>query len=135
LLVDLPRFSRPEQDLRGFRCAFAESVDSIRDGGWPDFECEVVATVARHAAILGAYCAGSPAFGRERPFHIVGTAMSYTAEEIADLAKPATAWRKHQFGAHESKVGMRDWLVRVSRFLDDLEQVIDDYSSVLPRAA
>ena len=61
--------------------------------------------------------------------------MSYTAEEIADLAKPATAWRKHQFGAHESKVGMRDWLVRVSRFLDDLEQVIDDYSSVLPRAA
>lgn len=135
LLGDLPPFSRAEQDLGGFRCALAESVGCLSDGGWPDFECEVVATVARHAAILGAYCFGNPAFGRERPFEIVGSGLGYSSDDVAALVGPATAWRKRQPGPHESPGLTREWLVRVERFLDDLEQVIDDYASALPRAA
>lgn len=61
LFANLPRFRRAEEDLAGFRRALNESRRSLANGGWPDFECEVVATVARHAAILGSYCIGKPA--------------------------------------------------------------------------
>ena len=135
LLANLPAFSRSRQDLSGFRRALAESRASLRDGGWPDFECEVVATVARHAAILGAYCVGEAAFGRERPFHIAGAALGYAPAEVALLAGPATAWRLHQPGAHTAQSAINAWLGLVGRFLDDLEAVIDDYTALLPQAA
>lgn len=135
LLADLPPFSRAEEDLAGFRRALAESRASLADGGWPDFECEVVATVARHAAILGSYCTGEPAFGRERPFHVVGRALGYNASAVCSLAESATAWRLHQPGPHTEPGAMHGWLAQVSRFLDELEGVINDYAGVLREAA
>jgi hypothetical protein len=47
-----------------FRHAAAEARRSLNDHGWLDLELQVMATVVRHAAILGAYCAGLPDYGR-----------------------------------------------------------------------
>lgn len=135
LLADLPPFSRAREDLAGFRRALAESRASLRTGGWPDFECEVVATVARHAAILGSYCVGEAAFGRERPFFVAGAAVGYSAADIRLLAGPATAWRLRQPGSHTEAVAVDTWLRQIDQFLDDLQGVIDDYAAVLPQAA
>jgi hypothetical protein len=135
LLANLPRFTRARQDMRGFQRAFQESCNSLADGGWPDFECEVIATVVRHAAILGSYCLGEPAFGRERPFRIVATALGYGADECESLIAPATAWRLHQSGRHNHPDATRAWLGLVQRFLDQLEEVIDDYAGALSQAA
>jgi hypothetical protein len=135
LLANLPRFTRARQDMRGFRYAFQEGCDSLADGGWPDFECEVIATVARHAAILGSYCLGEPAFGRERPFRTVTTALGYTLDECESLIAAATAWRLHQSGPHSRPGAMHAWLGLVRQFLDQLEEVIDDYAGALSQAA
>ncbi|HVY77466.1 MAG TPA: nucleotidyltransferase domain-containing protein [Solirubrobacterales bacterium] len=135
LLDDLPRFSRAREDLEGFRAAYSEGMNSLEDGGWPDFECEVIATVARHAAILGAYCVGNPAFGREQPFWVVGEALGYDSGEIKVLVAGATGWRLHLPGAHEDERATFEWLQSVDRFLSDLEGVIDDYARVLPVTA
>lgn len=135
VLVDLPRFTRARQDLTGFQRALTEGKEALADGGWPDFECEVIATVARHAAILGSYCLGRPAFGRERPFHVSGEALGYDNTEIERLVEPATNWRFHRPGPHEAPAEMANWLIRVERFLADLKEVIDDYERVLPITA
>jgi len=135
LLGDLPRFSRAREDLYGFRAAYSEGMNSLEDGGWPDFECEVIATVARHAAILGAYCVENPAFGREQPFWVIGEALRYDSGEIKALVAGATGWRLHLPGPHEDEKAAFEWLQSVGRFLSDLEGVIDDYARVLPVAA
>lgn len=135
LLANLPQFTRARQDMRGFRHAFQEGCNSLADGGWPDFECEVIATVVRHAAILGSYCLGEPAFGREQPFRIVATALGYSPDECESLIDPATAWRLHQSGRHSQPCATHAWLGLVRRFLDQLEEVIDDYAGSLSQAA
>jgi hypothetical protein len=135
LLTGLPRFTRARQDMAGFQRAFREGLDSLADGGWPDFECEVIATVVRHAAILGSYCVGTPAFGRERPFRLLAPALGYAPDECESLIGPATAWRLHQPGPHTRPAATRAWLGSVERFLDRLEEVIDDYEGVLSQAA
>jgi hypothetical protein len=135
LLRNLPPFSRAAEDLAGFRVALAEGVASLENGGWVDFECEVIATVARHAAILGAYCAGQPEFGRERPFFVVGEALGYEPARIRSVATAATAWRKHQFDTHASADAAATCIGLVAEFLDDLQGLIDDYTNLLRRAA
>ena len=100
LLNALPPFSRAREDLAGFRRALEESRASLEDGGWLDFECEVVATVARHAAILGSHCLNQVAFGRERPFVVTGRALGYSDKHVDALIGPASAWRLRQEGAH-----------------------------------
>ena len=135
ILIDLPRFTRARDDLAGFRKALIEGKEALAEGSWPDFECEVIATVARHAAILGSYCSGQPAFGRELPFYVSGEALSYSKAEIEQLVGPATKWRFHRPGPHETPAQMDSWLTRVEKFLIDLDEVVDDYQRVLLIAA
>jgi hypothetical protein len=134
LLANIPPFSRATQDLAGFRGAFEECARSLSDGGWPDFECEVVATIARHAAILGAYCAGTPAFGRERPFWIAGRRLGYESSRIAQISASATAWRLRREADVPSADTMYVWLTLVEDFLADLGPLINDYTTTLSRA-
>jgi predicted nucleotidyltransferase len=135
LIAGVPPFGRATEDLEGFRQAVEEAAGSLSSGGWPDLECEVAATVARHAAILGAYCAGHPVFGRELPFDVAGTALGYTADAIERLATPATAWRKHLPSRRDDHDAIVEWLARVKAFLEDLGPLIDGYRPLLPVAA
>lgn len=135
LLANLPRFSRADEDLAAFRQAIKESRVSMLDGGWADFENEVIATVVRHAAILGAHLAGTTAFGREQPFFVCGRVLGWSPTDTALLARHATAWRKHLRGRHEQPLMKARWLDAVDRFIDDLEAWRRDRHHVLPTAA
>ena len=135
LLAAVPTFQRPLEDMRGFRRALDECMSSLDGGGWPDFECRVVATVARHAAILGSYCHGQPAFGRERPFWVAGRAAGYSDSKITNLVGPATAWRKGLRDSHQQAVARTTWLKDVQDFFDDLEPIIERYRRDILRSA
>ena len=136
LLQSLPPFTRARLDHDAFRMAIAESLASLQHGGWPDFECGVIATVARHAAVLGAYCIGSPAFGRSQPFRVVGRRLGYVEADIEWITAIATAWEKGLDGSHQQSDVRDAWLRRIRDFVDDVRPLIDDYDrSVLPSPA
>jgi hypothetical protein len=135
LITSLPPFSRVDQDLATFRQAIRECRASMLDGGWVDFGCEVIATVVRHAAILGAHVAGTAAYGRERPFYACGGILGWPVHELGRLASQATKWRKHLQGPHQQPAERDRWLEAVDRFIDDLESSRRDRHLVLPTAA
>ncbi|MDQ3677563.1 MAG: nucleotidyltransferase domain-containing protein [Actinomycetota bacterium] len=135
LLANLPPFTRVDEDLTAFRQAIQESQASMLDGGWADFEYEIIATVVRHAAILGAHLAGTAAFGREQPFFVCGRVLGWPAADTALLARYATGWRKHQRGRHEEPLMKARWLEAVNRFINDLEAWGRERHRVLPTAA
>jgi hypothetical protein len=138
LLGVLPRFTRAAHDLMTFRRAANEARHSLENYGWPDLELQVMATVVRHAAILGCYCIGEPNYGRETPFMTVGRHLDYERAQISNLARSATRFRYlplgHSRWVQVSDRGL-DWLERVESFLDDLNPVIDEYEDLLRRAA
>lgn len=138
LLRDLPPFTRATHDLVTFRRAADEAKRSLADGGWPDLELQVMATVVRHAAILGCYCAGEPDYGRETPFATIGQHLAYEGARIGRLAGLATEFRYLPLGDErwEALIGNGlDWLGEVEVFLDDLGPVIDGYEALLRAAA
>jgi hypothetical protein len=134
LLRDLPPFTRAQHDLMTFRHAAAEARRSLDDHGWPDLELQVMATVVRHAAILGAYCVGLPDYGRETPFATVGPHLRYSPERTDRLARLATEFRYLPLGDprwEERAASGLDWLAHVETFVHDLGPLIDGYEAVL----
>jgi hypothetical protein len=64
ILESLGPYKRVRQDMAAFRAGLEDVRESLNDGGSVVFELSVMATIMRHAAILGCYVAGSPTFGR-----------------------------------------------------------------------
>ncbi len=138
LLEDLPPFTRASHDLMTFKQAATEARCSLDNHGWPDLELQVMATVVRHAAILGSYCLGMPNYGRETPFATVGRYLGYDPRVIVYLAGLATEFRYLPLQDprwREPTTDGLDWLANVEQFLDDLEPVIDGYEAVLLQTA
>jgi hypothetical protein len=137
ILDTLPKFTRATHDLNGFKFAASEARRSLANYGWPDLELNVMAAVARHAAILGCYCSGQPDYGRESPFHRIGLHLGYCATHRRRLASLATRYRYLELGDEawltEADQGI-DWLSDVEQLLEDLEPVIRGYEVAL-RAA
>ncbi|MGA2011319.1 MAG: nucleotidyltransferase domain-containing protein [Solirubrobacteraceae bacterium] len=134
LLNRLPPFTRARHDLMTFRQAATEARRSLDDHGWPDLELHVMATVVRHAAILGAYCVGMPDYGRETPFATIRPHLRYSGQQIDRLARLATEFRYLPLGdprwEKRTRVGL-DWLTDVETFLEDLGPLIDGYEALL----
>lgn len=64
----LPEYRRVENDLRSFRLAIDDCISALDVGDSSvEFELASIATVIRHASILGCYLAGTPEFGRHEP--------------------------------------------------------------------
>lgn len=138
LLYELPPFTRASHDLATFKRAAREARESLADGGWPDLELQVMATVVRHAVILGCYCAGEPDYGRETPFATIARHISYDGERIGWLAQLATKFRYLPIGDESwsvEMVGGVAWLDEVDKILDALEPVVDEYEVLLHQAA
>lgn len=78
LLEALPRYVRANQELDSFERVVADVGASIDRDHSPAFELAVLATAARHAAILGCYLLGEPEFGRHRAFRRLLPQLGYT---------------------------------------------------------
>jgi hypothetical protein len=101
LLTSLPRFARARHDLEAFRRAVDEGEASLGDGGWPDLELQILATVARHAVILACHCVDEPAFGRTHPFTIYGRHAGWPPGDIDALVRGSVAYRFTPLGSPE----------------------------------
>jgi hypothetical protein len=135
LLASVPRYRRAAQDLDAFGIAMAEALASLSNGGWPDVECGVIASITRHAAILGSYCLGTPSFSRQEPFVVSGRALGYGTAEIEALAAPAAAFRGGAIGEVYLSDDEVRWAKRAVAFITDLRPIVDAYNNrLLPSA-
>jgi hypothetical protein len=137
-LENLGPFMRAGADLESFHRAFEDCLNSLDNGGWPDFELQVLATMARHAAILGSYCVGRPTFGREAPFWVVGSYLGYRSAHCRALADGAT---KYRYGIErpQGRGGLTPralaWIESLRSMLDELQGIVNGFEATLPRAA
>ena len=138
LLATLPSFSRARQDLTVFRYAVAEAEESLREGGWPDVELSILATVARHAAILACHCIGQPRFGRTTPFEVWTAHARWTGADSRQLIEGSVAFRFTPLGDAEwimLEGTARKWIDLVHRLLHEMEVDVARYEHSLPAAA
>lgn len=67
ILGTLPSYNRVRKDYIAFRTVTMDVKASLSEGGFVPFELSVLATVVRHACILGCYLEDRPTFGRLTP--------------------------------------------------------------------
>src|SRR5439155_16574942 len=65
----------------------ADVREAVEHDHSPQFELAVLATAARHAAILGCYLINEPRFGRAEPFRVLLARLGYRAAEIEDFER------------------------------------------------
>jgi hypothetical protein len=70
LINTLPKYARVERDLRSFEIAIEDAISALDLGDTtPEFELACIATVIRHASILGCYLGGQLEFGRHQSLY------------------------------------------------------------------
>ena len=134
LLASLPPFTRAGVDLTNFRVAFEECSTSLAQGGWPDLEFQILATVARHAAILASHCIGHSTFGRTKPFHVWGRHAGWRRADVDALAAGSVAYRFLPLGADEwtaHELTTHAWLALLDRLLREMEVPIAQHEATL----
>jgi hypothetical protein len=65
LLAGLGRYRNVQRDLHGFKLALDDAETSLIEGGDPNYELSVIATVVRHCSVLACYLLGDPQFERQ----------------------------------------------------------------------
>jgi hypothetical protein len=91
LLTALPPYTGKKRDLQGFTIALGDVAQSASDEGDPAFELSVLATVFRHASILGCYLMDEPAFDRD-----ISITRALTAVGMLDWAEGAVSLYEHR---------------------------------------
>lgn len=105
LTTNLKDYQYVERDLRAFNQSIEDAKDAIATGDTSkEFELASLATVVRHASILGCYLVGAPTFGRLSAVHTFSLlrdldprirrefalAYSYRMAVARDLSMPPT---------------------------------------------
>jgi hypothetical protein len=88
LLDQLGKYARAEYELDSFRRVLDDVDKSLKRDPSVAFELSVIATAARHAAILGCYLVGEPRFGRESAFQTLLPKLGYDetfVNQVIDL--------------------------------------------------
>jgi hypothetical protein len=140
ILNQLPPYQRVKTDVRGFHATVDDIRQSLEDDGSLIFELSVLATVVRHAAILGCYVSGHPTFGRLRAVETVvdlwqldpwiksSFAELYAYRLFADHRLP----RVPRNLSHEDAAS---WLVGADSILRKLGEYADGYNRALSQAS
>lgn len=120
LLARLPPYARARQELDSFEQVVADVRAAVEDDYSPQFELAVLATAARHAAILGCYLIGTPRFGRREPFAVLLPRLGYGAPGLADFER-LYAYRVSENRGEVAVIDRRDdvpgWLPRVETLI------------------
>ena len=126
ILASLGEYTLARRDIRGFRVVLADIRESLEHGGSRAFELSVLATVVRHASILGCWLIGAPRFGRLAPVAKFAAAIGETV--TLDDFWPLYMYRLHCDGRLEKSalrsVAVGTWLDRAQRLVGSLEEVL-----------
>jgi hypothetical protein len=126
LLDQLPPYTRADQELDSFSQVVADVRAAVDDDYSPQFELAVLATAARHAAILGCYLINDPRFGRAEPFRVLLPRLGYDAAEIEDFER-LYGYRVSENRDEIAQVDVRDdvatWIFRVSTLIAEVRSL------------
>jgi hypothetical protein len=140
ILNQLPPYQRVKSDFRAFHTTVDDVRQSLEGGGSLIFELSVLATVVRHAAILGCYVSGHPTFGRLRAVEMVvdlwqldpwiksSFAELYAYRLFADRRLP----RVPKYLSDEDAVY---WLLAADSILEKLGEYANGYDRALSQAS
>jgi hypothetical protein len=125
ILDSLPPYKRAAQELDCFRQVLADVELALRGDHSPAFELSVVATAARHSAILGCYLIGEPDFGRTSAFRRLLPRLGYSPD-FADEMEVLYAFRQAEnesrpLDATVSSEDVREWVMRIRVILHQVE--------------
>jgi hypothetical protein len=131
ILASLPDYKRAPLDLAAFQLTLNDVRESLRAGGSAAFEASILATVLRHASILGCYVSGFPSFGRIEPIRRVVDAWHldhHIAEEFPKLYRyRIRADRNLDFPDDLGRAELAIWCDYIDRVLCKLEEQVRDY--------
>lgn len=85
ILGCLRRYERASQELDCFKQVLDDVEGALARDHSPAFELSVVATAARHAAILGCYLIGEPDFGRTSAFQRLLPRLGYEVDLLEEI--------------------------------------------------
>lgn len=128
-------YTRASKDLSAFRSVVSDVEGSLAIGDLVWFELSVLATVIRHASILGCWLLGTPCFGRTEPVERFSRACRRDVRVVgfADLY----AYRLYFDNrvARDRLVGVcvTDWLYRAKTLLTALEDIVDGDGCDVPQ--
>jgi hypothetical protein len=127
LLGHLPAYTRADQELDSFSQVVADVDEAIEHDHSPQFELAVLATAARHAAILGCYLIHDPRFGRAEPFRVLLPRLGYDAVAIDDFER-LYAYRVSENRDEVAPVDVRDdvatWALRVGTLITQVRTLL-----------
>ena len=126
ILESMPPYTRVVADVAGFRLALLDAKDSLEGNGSAAFEASVLATLLRHASILGCYISGFPSFGRIEPVRRIVRAWNL-APEIADRFPDLYSFRIREDQHRElldspSRAALDLWCEHIERVICRLEE-------------
>jgi predicted nucleotidyltransferase len=129
LLAQLPRYRRAGQELDSFAEVVADVRHALEGDYSPQFELAVLATAARHAAILGCYLSGEPQFGRIEPFRLLLRRFGYSSTDIEAFER-LYDYRVAENQGDVRPVDERDdvatWAARVGSLIQRVMDLRDD---------
>lgn len=139
ILTALGPYTHGRRDVRSFRLALEDVERSIAEGGSPVFEMSILATLARHASILGCFLRGTPRFGRFSPAEALLPALGFDAASI-DFLRSIYGFRLHAVrGAPLPFLPSDEDVCRSSRLvgviIDAVEREVNTYEGSLSGTA
>ncbi|MGA3117920.1 MAG: nucleotidyltransferase domain-containing protein [Syntrophobacteraceae bacterium] len=136
ILSSLGPYRHAKRDVLAFRSVLSDVKESIDFGCVVHYELSVIATVMRHAGILGCYISGEPKFGRLEPVHRLVSLWSlhdklsekFTELYMFRLAADARAVLPFE----PSMQDLEGWCETLEVFIERLEVEVDAYDRSLP---
>jgi len=130
LLCTLGPYTRAEQELDCFR-QVVDDVDRALDRDHSvSFELSVVATAARHAAILGCYLIDEPDFGRDSAFRRLLPRLGYTGVDVEAAIELYKFRRADDEGRPPDVAASTDdaraWVAKVRKLIDQVRNLTHD---------
>ena len=139
ILGSLGPYKHACQDVRAFHVTVNDVRSSLNGGGSLFFELSVLATVLRHASILGCYLSNEPTFGRATPVRRL-VDLWHLNPSTPDLFKRLYRYRlwSDQRSEKPTEISLTeamDWCNRIESILMELEDRAHEYEGELSRAA
>jgi hypothetical protein len=136
LLSTLPQYSLAGRDLKGFQTVLADVRASLESDAHITFELATLATLFRHACILGCAVSGSPCFSRFGPVAQLvrywGLSSNWSDDFPALYVYRLYASGRAQRPAKPSRQMARLWCDRAEILLGELGVRLNESSKALP---
>lgn len=124
-------YTRAQRDVSAFKAVLGDVRDSLPIADLVGFELSVLATVTRHAAILGCWLLGEPCFSRTEPVRRFARACQLGWDDLGTFPD-LYAYRLYYDGRSEKAdlvdVCAQTWVRHATELVSAVEEVANAHS-------